>query len=192
MRALRDHFGGLGNRLFQLAYIYAQARKGVTPDIYLQDESFFAPYANEIRHILKEGLTPVDMVSVHIRRGDYINNPFYTNLSETDYYEKALAEFPNEKFLIFCADRQLGSDDESDMAWCREQFTGRDFQFYYGKDEIEDFNQMASCKAHVIANSSFSYWAAFTSGNPTVAPSKWYAIEGVTKPPTLPDSWMKI
>lgn len=192
MRDLRTHFGGLGNRLFQLAYIYKQARSGIIPDIYLQDESFFEPYGNEMRTILKEGLKPIDMVSVHVRRGDYLNNPFYVNLTETDYYDKALSLFPNEKFLIFCADRQMGSDDEGDMAWCQEHFKGKEFQFYQGKDEIEDFNQMASCKAHIIANSSFSWWAAFTSGNRTIAPSKWFAIPWVAKPPSLPESWEQI
>lgn len=189
---LRTHFGGLGNRLFQLAYVYAQARKGEIPDIYLQDEKYFEPYANEFRTILREGLSPVDMVSVHVRRGDYLNNPFYVNLQDTDYYEKALTEFPNEKFLIFCADRQWGSDDEGDMEWCKQHFKGRDFTFYQGKDEIEDFNAMASCKGHILANSSFSFWAAYVSGNKTVAPSKWFTEPAIGKPPTLPNSWIKI
>lgn len=189
MKNLRTHFGGLGNRLFQLAYIYAQARKGEIPDIYLQDEKYFAPYGSEMRSILSEGLTPVDMVSVHIRRGDYLNNPFYVNLQETDYYDKALAHFPNEKFLVFCADRQEGSDDEADMEWCKQMFKGRDFQFFQGKDEIEDFNMMAGCKAHIGANSSFSFWAAYVSGNKAVFPKAWFANENMTKP-SLPDSWI--
>lgn len=183
----RVHFGGLGNRLFQMAYIYAQAREGTTPDIYLQDEKYFKKYGNEIRAIYGQGLTPVDMVSVHIRRGDYVNNPFYTNLQDTDYYEKALAEFPNEKFLVFCADRQEGSDDEADMEWCKQQFQGKDFKFFRGENEIEDFNQMASCKAHIGANSSFSWWAAYVSGNPAIFPSKWFT-DGKQRI-SLVDSW---
>lgn len=184
---LRTHFGGLGNRLFQYAHIYAQARKGEIPDIYLQDEKYFEPYGGELRQILAEGLTPVDMVSLHVRRGDYVNNPFYVDLTETDYYDKAIAQFPGAKFLVFCADRQAGSDDDADMEWCKARFKGREFRFYQGKNELEDWNAMSSCKAHIIANSSFSWWAAYVSGNPTVAPKRWFA-DGI-KRISIPETW---
>lgn len=172
---LRTHFGGLGNRLFQLAYLYKQARAGTISDIYLQDSTFFEPYAEEIKALYSQGIEKTDMVSLHVRRGDYVGNPFYVDLNETEYYEDAIAQFPNEKFLVFCADRQEGSNDESDLEWCKQKFQGPQFEFYTGKDEIEDFNAQAGCKAHIIANSSFSWWTAFVGGGKTVAPSKWYA-----------------
>ena len=176
MKNLRTHFGGLGNRLFQLAYIYKLARSGTISDIYLQDPSFFEPYGNEIRTILAEGIEKTDMVSLHIRRGDYVGNPFYVDLNETDYYDEAIEQFPKDtRFLVFCADRQQGSDDESDMEWCMKRFPGKNFEFYEGKDEIADFNAQAGCKAHIIANSSFSWWTAYVGGGKTVAPGKWYA-----------------
>lgn len=188
---LRTHFGGLGNRLFQLAYVYAQAKKGINPDIYLQDTKYFEPYQDEIRALFGQGLSKIDMVSLHVRRGDYINNPHYVNLSEKDYYEEAIAQFPKDtKFLVFCADRQEKSDDQSDLEWCKQRFTGNQFQFFQGKDEMEDWNAMASCSAHIIANSSFSWWAAFVSGNKTIAPKQWFS-DGV-KRVSLPDSWTQI
>lgn len=174
MIELRTHWGGLGNRLFQLAYIYAQARRGVTPDIYLQNEEYFAPYGEEIRHIFKQGVEPIDMVSLHVRRGDYLGNPFYIDLTNTDYYDRAMEQFPDSKFLVFCADRQPGSDDKSDMEWCKERFQGKQFSFYQGKSELEDFNAMAGCKSHIGANSSFSWWTAYTSGNKAVFPKEWF------------------
>ena len=188
MKSLRTHFGGLGNRLFQMAKIYAMARSGETPDIYLQDEKHFAPYKDEIRHLFGEGVGKTDMVSIHVRRGDYLGNSFYVNLQDTDYYEKAIDMFPPDtKFLIFCADRQPGSDDASDMEWCKERFQGSQFEFYQGKDEIDDFNAMASCRAHIIANSSFSWWAAYVSGNETVAPKTWFT-DGKERI-SLPANW---
>lgn len=186
---LRTHFGGLGNRLFQLAYVYAQAKRGITPDIYLQDTKYFEPYQDEIRALFGQGLTKIDMVSLHVRRGDYMNNPYYVDLSETSYYEDAINQFPEgTKFLIFCADRQEGSDDQSDLEWCKQRFTGNQFQFYQGKSEMEDWNAMASCSAHILANSSFSWWAAFVSGNKTIAPKQWFS-DGV-KRVSLPDKWI--
>lgn len=175
MLGLRKDFGGLGNRLFQLAYVYAQARKGETPDIYLQDPKHFEPYQEEIKALYKQGVEPLDRVSLHVRRGDYTDNPFYVNLQETDYYDEAIKQFSGEKFLVFCADRQIISDDAGDMEWCKERFQGPQFEFFAGETELEDFNAQAGCKAHIIANSSFSWWAAYVGGGKTVAPRKWYA-----------------
>lgn len=176
MKDLRETFGGFGNRLFQLAYLYKQARSGTISDIYLQDPSFFEPYGEELRAIFSQGLEKTDMVSLHVRRGDYINNPFYIDLNETDYYEEAIAQFPEgTKFLVFCADRQEGSNDESDLEWCKRKFQGPQFEFYQGTNELDDFNSQAGCKAHIIANSSFSWWAAYVGGGKTIAPKKWYA-----------------
>ena len=173
---LRNNFGGLGNRLFQLAYLYKQARAGTISDIYLQDPAFFEPYGEEIRAIYGQGIEKTDMVSLHVRRGDYLGNKFYVDLNETDYYDQAIDQFPiDTKFLVFCADRQEGSDDEADMAWAKQRFQGDNFEFFRGETELEDFNAQAGCKAHIIANSSFSWWAAYVGGGDTVAPKKWYA-----------------
>lgn len=174
---LRANFGGLGNRLFQLAHLYAQARKGNIPDIYLQDPSYFEPYGEEIRAIYGQGIEKTDQVSIHVRRGDYLGNKFYFDLNETDYYEDAIAEFPKDtKFLVFCADRQEGSNDILDMQWCMDKFKGPQFEFFQGKNEREDFNAMAGCSGgHIMANSSFSWWTAYVGGGKTIAPSRWYA-----------------
>lgn len=169
----RKLFGGLGNRLFQMAYLYARVKDGIIPDIYIQDEKYFENAKDEIRALYGQGIGHTDMVSLHVRRGDYLNNPFYADLGETDYYERAIEQFPNERFLVFCADRQ-GGDDEKDMEWCKRRFVGERFEFWNGKNEIEDFNKMASCKGHIIANSSFSWWTAYLGGGKTVCPKLWY------------------
>ncbi len=176
--------GGLGNNLFQYAYLYAQVREGKIPDIYLQDEKYFEKYKHEILTLLRTDIVDCDYVSLHIRRGDYVNNPFYVDLTQTDYYAKAIIKFqeedPNVKFLVFCADRQ-GGDDKADMEWCKDYLLKplglleKYFEFHQGKDEIEDFNRMAGCKSHVMANSSFSWWASYVGGGRTIAPSQWFA-----------------
>lgn len=196
MQARRELFGGFGNSLFQYAYLYSQYRKGEISDIYVQDEKHFEPYKEEIRTLFGANIEPIDMVSLHIRRGDYVGNDFYTDLTETDYYEKALAKFPQETFLVFCADRQLKSDDKSDREWVKEwlnkNFPDRKFQFFDGKDEIEDFNAQAGCKGHITANSSFSWWSAYVGGGKTVTPEagKWFAdnIQRIS----IPDTWTQL
>lgn len=182
-------FGRLGNRLFQMAYIYAEFRKGNVPDIYIQDFNYFKDYEEEIKKLYGEGIGYIPYVSIHVRRGSnpinseepkYSENPFYIDLTKTDYYERAIALFPTKKFLVF-------SDD---IEWCKEKWGNNPkFQIMEGT-ELEDFNIMSSCESHIIANSSFSWWSAFVSpnlGKTVVAPKEWFA-DGI-KRVTFPDSW---
>lgn len=199
MRKIRDFMGGLGNRLFQYGFLYSQVREGNLPDIYLQDYRYFHKYREELRQILGGGiaLQPSHkcFISLHIRRGDYVNNPHYVDLTKTDYYQKAVAEmskhFPKVIYMVYCADRQEGSDDQVDREWCKDfirtlkiPFTMADY-----KNEIEDFNQMASSKGHIMANSSFSFWASYIGGGLTIAPKQWFT-NGTTIP--LPEEFILI
>lgn len=193
MRSYRALAGGLGNNLFQFAYIYAQMREGNIPDIYLQDPKYFDKCRSEIQAMLGEGVGYLPFVSLHVRRGKnpalpeepaYAENPFYVNLSETDYYDRAIALFPDKKFLVFTDDPE----------YCKKRFSDTDrFQVMEGGTDIEDLNMMASCEAMIMANSSFSWWAAYINPNPTkkiIAPKAWYA-DGIERTKLL-DNWTAI
>lgn len=192
----RDLFGGFGNSLFQYAYLYSQYRRGEIPDLYVQDEKYFEPYKEEIKALYGANIEPLDMVSLHIRRGDYVGNGFYTDLTETNYYHKALDEFPEETFLVFCADRQPKSDDISDCEWVKNwlttEFPDRKFQFFEGKDEVEDFNAQAGCKGHITANSSFSWWSAYVGGGKTVTPKAETWFSDGQKRISIPETWIQL
>lgn len=176
-------FGRLGNQMFQGAYLYSQMKKGLIPDVYIQDPSYFEDCKEEIKQLYGQNIpSRTKKVAIHVRRGDYVNNPFYVDLTETDYYEKAMAEFPQAEFLIF-------SDD---IEWCKKQNVVKDCEFSEGKTELEDMNLMASCVGHIIANSSFSWWAAYISPytQKVVAPKAWYLDkENRTK---IPETWIRL
>ncbi len=120
-----------------------------------------------------------ERVSIHVRREDYTGNLFYIDLMETDYYQKAMAEFPNEKFIVF-------SDDPD---WCEKQEIFKDCDISF-RNEQEDFSLQAKCKAHIIANSSFSYMAAYLGGDKTIYPKNWYT-DGIQRTVCPPD-WIGI
>lgn len=176
----RKIMGGLGNRLFQFAYIYGQARKGAIPDIYIQDFEYFKDFKEEIRQLYQQGIGErKEMVALHIRRGDYVDNSFYVDLTKTDYYDKALEHFKDEKFLVFYRDRQ-GTRDYEDREWVSQWLTekGVKFEIWEGQNEVDDLNAMSSCKGLVGANSSFSIWAAFLNPNEDkkiIMPKQYYA-----------------
>lgn len=185
--------GRLGNQMFQTAYLVAQEMDGRIPDIYLQDEAYFERHKYSIRRLFGHGITPIDQVAIHVRRGTnphnpaepaYHDNPFYVNLVKDGYYERAMAEFPDEDFLIF-------SDD---IEWCKKQpiFQGRRFSFSEGNDEVTDLNLMAGCKGIIMANSSFSWWGAYL-GDPkkrVIAPIEWYA-DGLERTKLLKE-WKRV
>ncbi len=178
--------GRLGNQMFQFAFLYAHALENGL-DKYYQDPKWFEGYEHEILSEFQNGLNGrdiIDMVAIHVRRGDYVGHDFYVDLSETSYYEDAMALFPNEKFLVF-------SDD---IEWCKKQEMFHGCEFSEGNDEVEDMNLMASCKAHIIANSSFSWWAAYISpiSEKVVAPSvKLWFTDGIERT-VCPVAWTRI
>lgn len=186
MKAVRNSIGGLGNILFKEAFIYACMRKHEIPDIYVQDEAYFAPFAEELKQRFGEGVGFMpNYVSIHVRRGDYVNNSFHWDLSETDYYEKAMVLFPDKQFIVF-------SDD---IAWCKQQDIFKDCAFSENEDEVTDFNIMASCESNIIANSTFSWWAAYINPCPAkkiVAPREdtWFR-DGIIRI-KMPPTWVQI
>ena len=180
MQEPRKIMGGLGNRMFQFAYIYAQVRKGLIPDIYIQDFDYFKEFKEEIRQLYQKEIGKrKEFIALHIRRGDYVDNPFYVDLTKTDYYDKAMAQFPDEKFLVFYRDRQ-GTNDYQDREWVNEWLTqkGVKFEIWEGQNEVDDLNAMSACKGLIGANSSFSLWGAFlniNSDKKIIMPKQYYA-----------------
>jgi len=192
-------FGRLSNRMFQMAALYAWTKDNNIP-FFVQDEKYFKKYENEIRQLYSDGIGSIDKVSIHVRRAKnpinpqepaYSENSFYVDLGHhlhedmsDNYYVRAMAMFPNEKFLVF-------SDD---IEWCKNSPIFKGCEFYHGT-EIEDMNMMASCKHNIIANSSFSWWAAWLNKNPNkkvIAPARWFADHNNDYLIGIPQSWTRI
>lgn len=190
----RKIFGRLGNSLFQYAYIYARMKRGEIPDIFVQSPEYFDDCKEDIKKLYGEGIGYMPYVGVHLRVGGnpinpaeprYMENPFYTNLANTGYYIKAKEHFKDFRFLVF-------SDD---MDFARAYFEGYDFGFDDSANDIEAFNKLASCHHLIIANSSFSWWAAYLSGmsdKKVICPSEksWFSDNIVRT--RVPDDWIQI
>jgi len=174
--------GRLANNIFQYAYLYSEVRRGNIPDIYLQDPKYFEEYEAELKQILGENIGYSENVAIHVRRGDYVNNPFYVDLMQTSYYQRAIALFPDEKFTVF-------SDD---IEWCMQQPIFSGMHFAMGGTDEDDINGIASCKSQIISNSSFGWWGAFLSPHDgtVVAPKEWYT-DGIERT-KLPLTWVRI
>ena len=118
----------------------------------------------------------VNSVSIHVRRGDYLTSGQFIGALPAAYYSAALAwissRVENPHFFVF-------SDDPN---WVRENFpiaARVDYMAHEGPDAaFKDLHLMSECRHHVIANSSFSWWAAWLSSSESplvVAPARWFA-----------------
>ncbi len=117
-----------------------------------------------------------ESVSLHVRRTDYVDaeHIHIHNICSEKYYKNAIdkirKEYPNAMFFIFTDDKE----------WCKKHFKGRCFSVVEleegPKTDIAEMMLMSRCKHHIIANSSFSWWAAWLNDAPeklVIAPSKW-------------------
>ena len=174
--------GRLGNQMFQFAYIYSQMRDGIIPDVYVQDYEYFDKYREAIRIIYREGVSDevLPVVAIHVRRGDYVNNSFYVDLCNTNYYKEAMGEFKGQVFKVF-------SDD---IEWCKRQEIFKGCTFSDNQTELADLNEMMSCCGIIMANSTFSWWAAYLSNAKVIAPKAWHP-DGVERTKLLSE-WKKI
>lgn len=135
-------------------------------------------------------------VSVHVRRGDYITNAdaarFHGHCG-LDYYQRA-SEFIADRVQV--SEFFVFSDDHK---WAREnlKFPAKvSFVDINSSDSGEqDLDIMRNCRHHIIANSSFSWWAAWLSASEdkiVICPEKWVTDPSVQVQDLIPDSWIKL
>ena len=137
-------------------------------------------------------------VAVHVRRGDLLNqnNKWLLLDGVGDYYKNAMmvmqARYSNASYFVF-------SDDPD---WCTRQFSGEPFKITVVesgnnpvKDILVDFFLMTACKHNVIANSAFSWWAAWLNRNPdktVMAPHIYDSKQTIPIEQIIPPEWVKV
>jgi hypothetical protein len=137
-----------------------------------------------------------DSVCVHVRRTDYLHLAGrHLGFLRVPYYRKSFAYMRDNlrkpHFFIF-------SDD---LTWCRKYLKLDKCCSYieYTADHephaAYDLQLMTLCKYFIIANSTYSWWAAWLGADPhkvVVSPDRWFqGIEGRVQNPTLAD-WIKV
>lgn len=140
-----------------------------------------------------EEIQSSESVALHVRRGDYASNPTthaIHGLCSHEYYQEAISRIreslQNPVFFIF-------SDEP---AWVKREFNYLENKRFVDTNSplfnYEDLRLMSACKHQIIANSSFSWWAAWLNRSPkkkVFAPKKWFAGEKIIIEDRIPSDW---
>jgi hypothetical protein len=115
----------------------------------------------------------VPLSSIHIRRGDYVSSKSASSVFKAislNYYRAAVRSFGADvMFLVF-------GDDPLITSQFAKEVGGIDIATL-GLALSEEFMLMALCDHHIIANSTFSWWASYLGyvpGKRVIAPKDWY------------------
>lgn len=136
-------------------------------------------------------------VMLHVRRGDYVSLPSaatHHGVCSLGYYESALAclrqrHGPLEVFVF--------SDDPG---WAAKHLQTPDRLHVvsrtgtHARSAEEDLWLMQQCRHHIVANSSYSWWAAWlseTNDSTVIAPRQWVQTPGFDTRDVVPDRWLR-
>lgn len=204
--AVRHRLGVTPKRIDEIPHAYTPEAHTQRPSLYLQgywqNERYFRDYAGVIRGdinlpmpndskalaaLADHSITPV---SLHVRRGDYVGNnvhpccpPEYYGRA-ADYIAARLKRRP--VFLVFSDDLPWVQDNiriDHETIHVNSAGTNRNY---------EDMALMATCQAHIVANSSFSWWGAWLNPDPdkiVVAPDQWFGGMPTHTLDIVPEDW---
>ena len=122
------------------------------------------------------------LVSIHVRRGDYIKYNNYHQILPLIYYINVITkiiETNNEENLRFI----ILSDD---IAWCQRVFYHiKDISYFSEYESITDLILMSYCHVNIISNSTFSLMGFLLNQNrdkkiiyPEMLDIKWFGVNG--------------
>lgn len=168
---------------------------------YFQSEKYFKHNKEQIIDFLKIPKTIDDYInqkygnllkqkttSIHVRRGDYLKLQNHHPILDIDYYKKSISLLENDTdtFIVF----------SNDIEWCKNNFGFIDPVYIENEKDYVEIYLMGLCNNNIIANSSFSLWAATMNQNENkkvIAPKNWFgpAITYNTVD-VLSEKWIKI
>ena len=188
---------------------YAYVHPGCPHDGYLQNLSYFqqhghvirewfkpSPYGQEqLSRLVAEYGDPSDAVAVHVRCGDYLEMQDLFTCLPTSYYAEAieclrLAGAPAQRIVLFSDDPKVAVERVRPVLASTPYIVPS----WDGPDaDMAMLQYMRMCGAHVIANSTFSWWAAWLAGHSHVwSPSRWgegdFEFQGRAMT-IIPDNW---
>ena len=174
-----------------------------------QSEKYFMPHIRHIQETFKMKdelirsvknkageLKELLSVAVHIRRADYLRKKIifeWHGVMGKEYYSRAFQVLDEklQDYKVFYFTDDPGWVEKELIPLKNGELISKDV----AKNHLEDFYLMSQCQHNIIANSSFSWWAAWLNNNLdkiVVAPKNWFNKGPKDTQDLLPASWIKI
>jgi hypothetical protein len=143
---------------------------------FFQSHRYFEDQREEVHHQLNFPWKPLQgFVSVHVRRGDYLQYADKHPVVTIDYLRDAIMTFINKGYKSFV----VISDDPS---WCRKNLDflkiyDISFSYSVNKTPVEDLALGSCCEHNIGSNSTFSWWIHELNKNPDkigIFPNLWF------------------
>lgn len=170
------------------------AKPSIQLNGFFQSEKYFSEYRSEILEAFQVPYKRLDgFVSLHIRRGDYLQYADKHPPVTYEYISESVRSFIDKGYssFIVCSD---------DQKWCREnlkplELYGAVFTFSSETEPMADLTLMSCCEHNIISNSSFSWWAAWLNQNPdkiVIAPKLWFGPGNghLNTKDLIPENWI--
>lgn len=157
-----------------------------------------APKLEKNREELAAQIESKNSVCLHVRRGDMVHNAHTASVHGActlGYYQEACdvvaRRIPDAHFYIF-------SDDP---VWCQTNDLTRGrpntlvSQVGQSNSSAVDFYLMRACKHFIIANSTFSWWAAYLGGiadKLVIVPEPWFSNPDLDTLDLIPREWVRL
>jgi hypothetical protein len=137
-----------------------------------------------------------ESVALHIRRGDYVANPqtlAWHGVCPKGYYLRCI------DMLRECCQQPTFFVFSDDMPWVRSNLDLPGTTVLVDHNDVhnawEDLRLISSCRHHIIANSSFSWWGAWlaeTPGQIVMAPDPWFSNKELDDRDLIPERWTRV
>ncbi len=158
----------------------------------LQHFRLRAPLSDASRRVADD-MRATASVAVHVRRGDYVQHAAAAKLYcqlDADYYRSAIEQWSCQqtapRIFVF----------SNDLVWCRQHLQlpwPTTFVDHNSAETAhEDLVLMSQAQCAVIANSTFSWWAAWLNNRPdrvVYAPPAWFQPNTLDGSSIVPASW---
>ena len=175
---------------------------------YWQSERYFIDVAQEVKKLfafppptgvnarITHDINECESVSIHVRKGDFFCDPINKTVHGVDlslYYHHAinlvLSKISRPHFFLF-------SDDPVEAL---KLFPGRAditlVDHNTGPSSYNDMHLMSQCRHHILANSTFSWWAAWLGDYQkgiTIVPNTWFLDKTIDTSDLYCKNWIRL
>ena len=175
---------------WQSEYYFREIRKELLNDFTLVSE-----LSDETMHVA-EKIKSQQSVSIHVRRGDYISiaeNQTIYSICDEQYYLTAMNRMADiNKDSVFYV---FSDEPEWFKTKVHSKYNVQYVMHNVGKNSYQDLYLMSLCKHNIIANSSFSWWAAWLNKNiekMVIAPKNWFKNRSKDTSDLIPKAWIQL